>query len=789
MRRALPTLAVAFCLGAATRFLLPTSVGTALLLLTTATATALLLIRSPWRGTALTAAVFFLGLLRASVWFEEPLRSVVRLADRKSLAIEGFVCREATRRPDVTVFDVSVQSAITRRGREDAVGRVRVALAPAAPPPGYGRRVRVSGRLRLPDHAANPGEVPTGHYLRRDGVCATVRADDWEPLEGRGGFWLAALSTRAKARLSQGIAQTLDENEAALLRGLLFSETATLPSGIDRDFIRSGTVHILSTSGLHIALLAGLFTLVWRSRTPASRRLRSLVLLAALVFFALMTGLRPAVLRAVLMSAIVLLAPLVEREPDTWSSIALAALVLVALSPGNLRDPGFQLTFSAVAALALWADIRPSLRGMPPTKRRMAAIRETVMVSVIASAATAPVGAMHFGTVSFAAPVANLLVVPAVAPAMALGLLQGILHPAWPAAAVFLAGLNNVFLRWMLAVTSAISRVPFAASDAVYVSSGFAALLLCALFAFMWAVGVRRKTGPTPATTLALYATPALILAVLAGGCLKPRPLVVTVLDVGQGDSILIVTPSGRAMLVDAGGDDSGGGDEIAERSVLPALKRAGVRKLDVLLTTHAHDDHTGGVAAVLKAGPTGLWLHGEEMEAGPGLSAGVREARRRGVPRRKAAAGSRLMLDRGVTLDLLVPPRRLLAEDGTGNNASIGLLMAYGDTRFLLAGDAGAEEETAWLRDGAGLRADVLKVGHHGAATSSTLAFLMAVRPRWAVISCGRNNRYGHPDASTLARLRMVGARVARTDEDGGIRCVSDGRSVTVTDSRWALP
>lgn len=788
MRRALPTLAAAFCLGAAVRFVAATSPAVALLLLAAAFLASLLPFARSCRGVALTAAVFFLGLFRASVWFEEPLRSVSRLSTRKAVTLEGFVCREAVRRPDATVFDVSVESAVTFRGREDAVGRVRVALPPGIPPPGCGRRIRVSGRLRPPDLAANPGEIPSGHYLRRDGVCATLRTDDWKPLKGRGGPWLALAASKAKEGLSEGIGVSTGADKAALLRGLLFSDTAALPPEVERDFVRSGTVHVLSTSGLHIALLAGLITFMWRSRTPSARRVRSLALLAALLAFASMTGLRPAVLRAVLMSAVVLLAPLVDREPDVWSSIALAALVLVALSPGNLLDPGFQLTFSAVIALALWSVIRPSLRGMPPAKRRLAAIRETLTVSVIASAATAPIAAMHFGTMSFAAPVTNLLVVPAVAPAMALGLLQGFAHPVWPQAAALIAGINGFFLRWILAVTSAVSRVPFAGAESIRVTSAFAVLTLACLYAWMWALGAHRKATTPAMAGVALWAAPAVFAAALVWGCLKPRPLSVTFLDVGQGDSSLIVTPSGRAMLVDAGGEEGGGG-AAAERAVLPALRRAGVRKLDVLLTTHAHDDHTGGVAAVLRAVPTALWLHGDELEPGPGLANALTEARRRGVPRRRLEAGSRLVLDCGVTLDVLAPSRKLVVEDASANDTSLGLLVRFGGTRFLLAGDAGAAEEAVWLRQMPELRADVLKVGHHGAATSSSLRFLMAVKPRWAVVSCGRNNRYGHPDALTLTRLQMAGARIVRTDEDGGIRCESNGRSVTVSDSRWSLP
>jgi competence protein ComEC len=267
----------------------------------------------------------------------------------------------------------------------------------------------------------------------------------------------------------------------------------------------------------------------------------------------------------------------------------------------------------------------------------------------------------------------------------------------------------------------------------------------------------------------------------------------VTFLDVGQGDSALIQTPGGRAILVDAGGryeDGTAAPSDIGERVVVPALRRAGVRRLDVVVLTHPHEDHAGGLPAVFRALPVGLWLDSGQAHAAPGYTEALRLARTKRIPFHVTTAGERVEVEPGVALEVLAPTPPLFS--GTRddlNNNSIVFRLVYGRARFLFCGDAAWEAEERLLRSGADLRADVLKAGHHGSATSSGAPFLAAVAPRFAVISCGRHNRYGHPADATVARLQAAGAAVYRTDEDGGIVMTTRGDDIRVQTSRWTVP
>lgn len=794
MHRALPPLALAFCAGAA--------LGLAARLPWAAPAFALLCALGllGLRGHRRLAVVLALALAasvgawRASAWRVLPADSVAHLADRRWARLHGVVIAGPEARDWGAWVNLDVDRADTRREPLRATGRVRVYLGNGLPASiRYGDRVAVEGRVSLPDSAANPGEIPPAQYLRREGIVATVSAHAVHRESGHGGNPVMALALRARTMLERGIAATSRAEHAGLLRGLLFSDSTALPETTRDAFARSGVVHILSTSGIHIALLSGVMAFLLPARRPDARRVRSVVLLGALIFFALMTGLRPAVTRAVLMTGAALAAPLFDREPDVWCSLSLAALALVLWSPGNLLDPGFQLSFAAALALALWFVGRAPAGPPPPRAVRWA--RAGVEASVIATLATWPLAAQFFGSVSLASPLANLIIVPLVAPCMGMGLLQGLLWPAAPGLAVAVGALNAWALGAILGVAATISAWPWSAVPVNALSAAGVAAALAALFGALalWRVPSNRRPLRSPAWALAGATLAAVWLGWVAW---LPRPLRVTFLDVGQGDATLIQTPGGRVALVDAGGsyeDEAWGGGaravgwDLGRRVVVPALKRAGVRRIDVVVLTHPHEDHAGGLPAVMNAYPVGLWLDTGQPHPSPGYRGALEAARQRGIPYRRAYAGQRVDLGDGVTLEILSPERE--NPSGDLNNNGIVCRVVHGQTAMLLCGDAEAAREERMIQAGETLLADVLKVGHHGSAAATSAPFLRAVAPAYAVISCGRNNRYGHPAEAALERLDEAHAQVYRTDRDGAVVAISDGARVRLRASRWLEP
>ena len=278
----------------------------------------------------------------------------------------------------------------------------------------------------------------------------------------------------------------------------------------------------------------------------------------------------------------------------------------------------------------------------------------------------------------------------------------------------------------------------------------------------------------------------------------RPDPdagkLRVIAIDVGQGDSTLLITPSGRTVLIDGGGasDETAAGDtDVGTRIVLPFLQFLGINVIDVLILTHPHGDHVGGLAAVLRGPRIGTVLDGTTL---PYPSPAYREFRRllagRSIPCARAVRGQTLDMGDGVRLTVLNPPDTLAygaaavygtgSDDATINNYSVGLRVEYGGTRFILTGDAETDAEGAMLAAHGDLTCDVLKAGHHGAKNATGDDWLSRLQPKQAVISCGRHNRFGHPAPSTLRRLEAHGVQAYRTDQQGAITFVSDGKTVS---------
>jgi len=278
---------------------------------------------------------------------------------------------------------------------------------------------------------------------------------------------------------------------------------------------------------------------------------------------------------------------------------------------------------------------------------------------------------------------------------------------------------------------------------------------------------------------IALLAALALLTGWVWWRVFAPPPVLrVTVLDVGQGDSLVIQTPGGRVLIVDAG--RAMGEDDVGRRVVLPFLRAQGINRVDALLLTHADDDHVGGAATLLERITIDRLLVSAVPSDAPLYRRILQAARRRSIPILSLARGQTLDFHDGVIAEILnPPPEGPPGREHPDNNASLVLRLRYGSTALLLTGDAEREAEKDMLRAGADLRADVLKVGHHGSLTSSSERFLEAVRPRVALLSAGRGNPFGHPHRDILARLAARRIRVFRTDRDGAIALVSDGRAL----------
>jgi len=628
----------------------------------------------------------------------------------------------------------------------------------------YGDLIDARGNLARPPVRRNPGEFNLRRFYEGQGVTGLLLVRDGRTLKvvdsTGGSFLMKGVVFPLRSTILSSIDSTVGGQEGEFLKGLLLGERSGLPVTLKEAFVISGVAHILAVSGSNVAVVAGAAILALMVlRCP--RRIRPWVISAVLVAYMLLTGNQPPVVRATIMALIFLWSATRQERSDPYNVIGLAALVILAIDPRQLFDVGFQLSFVAVLSLI---HIFPRLRsiyaavGGAAWYRRLAlAGLDLVALTLAATLGTLPITAAVFGRVSVIGLLANVVVVPA----SGLGVLLGMVTVATSIASPWLGGVYGETLRLVLSLTLRVvevaGNIPYAAIE----SYGFAAADAIPFYAAL-ALAVHFRSAPV-ARRLVLVLAAAMVLWTALPRAAVPAhtrsSVRLTVLDVGQGDALLLQFPDGATMLVDAG--PAGVGGDAGSKVIVPYLGRLGIGRIDLLVVSHAHDDHTGGLYALTRAVPVGNILVPNDTAARV-LPPHLR------VRARVVSRGDSLSIG-GARVYVLAP----LAQDSSGatNESSIVLKVAYGRSSMILAGDEPADLERSLIATYGGfLHADFLKVGHHGSGTSTSEELLDAVRPRYAAMSVGRFNRHGHPSPDVVRRLEERDILVGRTDDDGAL-------------------
>lgn len=691
----------------------------------------------------------------------------------------------------------------------------------------YGQRVEIEARFRTPHNFNNPGAFDYAAYLARRDIFWTALVPSKgtvRVLPGECGSrvrgWIFSLRIAALERIRQMYPD--NAYASAMLQAVLIGESSNLERVWTEDFRRSGTYHALVISGIHVSVLAGVL-LALLHFVPISKNSAWAITAAAAWLYALVSGFTMPVARAAAGFTLYLIARIFFRRVRPLNLLSAIAIGLLAWDPLQLFEASFQLSFLSVAAIAAFAaplletSITPLSRGLrdihatsidPHIAPRAAQLRvelrliaETILlwtriptapalallarayffaIELGAISLSIQIGlalpmAEYFHRVSFTGLTANLLIVP----------LMDLVVPAGFAALFtgwhWLAVVTDTLLRWSASVAAwhaAIEpswRVP---NPPEWLGLTLVASILIAAFA------VRRNRWRWPALTT-VAALVALLIASPWAAATEPGELELTVIDVGQGDSLLVVFPQGKTMLIDGGGRLEYGmikrrsNLDIGEDVVSNYLWTRGIRHIDILAATHAHQDHIGGLRALMENfHPTEFWTGANPPEA----------------LRKQAAAQGVRVLERqasdpvpfsGATVQVLAPSPDYVPM-GPNNNDSLVLRVVHGRRSFLLMGDLERAEELRLLESGRLQPTDVLKVGHHGSRTSTTPAFLAAVSPSVALISAGYENSFGHPHPDVVQRLEASHITVLRTDLDGLATVRTDGNRLNYLIQAW---
>ena len=649
-----------------------------------------------------------------------------------------------------------------------------------------GDLVAVRGTVQPLPRRRNPADMDVGDLLRRRGIYATmsIRDEAGVVVLGRQRSRTENLILPIQAYVRDQLARHLPhEGSRAVLHALVLGDRSLLEESTRRRFARTGLMHLLAVSGLHV-LLVGM--VLYSLLRPILMRLRlgwqameitrAAVTMALLVLYMLMAGSSASVVRAVVMTGFFIGGTVLGRTSHALNTLGVAGVILLLVRPGSLFEAGFQLSFAAVAAIV---TLSPRCTERIPDAWMARALPRSVLssvtVSLTATLGTMPVLLYHFGQVSFAGLLLNLVAIPLTASTLAAGL-TGLCLGAWmPAGGAIFGAAADVLAQGLLLTAEAGETLLGGAVVQTYIRDPWYLLAMA-----LGLVGLAQWPRPRLRWRLGAAALSIAAAGVWAGvltGAHSPR-LDVVFLDVGHGDAVLVTLPNGRRLLIDAGGRDAF--SDQGARTVLPHLERYALRRLDAVVVTHPHSDHLGGLPALLGAVPVGRVLHNGQ----PYASALYAETRSLldslGVPHQAVGAGDTLALDPSVLIQILAPEREALLDDA--NEASVVLRMVYGQTTFLFMGDAEAGAEARLLaRYGPLLKSAVVKVGHHGSRTSSTPSFVAhaasdTTGATTAVVSVGPPSFFGLPDEEVLWRWQAHGARVWTTFQHGALWLRSDG-------------
>ena len=710
------------------------------------------------------ARVVALGIALAAVglwWGSLRLESLERSALVAEIGESGPARLVVTGPARPTSWAVRVPSEI-RQFRGLRVRERVLLVLPVGRSPPRGAILEMVVRVSEPREARDGG-FDERAWLARQGVHVVLRGAAWRQVGRRGG--VAGIGDRLRDRVERAVNRGTEDVRRALVLGVVVGEDEGLPESVRQEFRASGLAHLLAVSGQNVAfIVAGVFGVGWLLRL--SRAVRELLAISAIAAYVLAVGWQPSVVRAGVAGVLASLAWLVARPRDRWHFLALGALVLLVWTPTSLLEPGFQLSFVAVAGIFLGVPkARRTLEGYPLPR----GAADAVAIATVCGLATAPVVLVHFGEAPVYTVLANALAFPAVPAVLGLGLLAAVADPVAPGAAASLAWLAGWAAAWLELVAHVVASLPGAQIGSRTALAG-ALVLVGSWAAVRWA-GIRIHARPA---SVVLAATGSALVLLVAGWLwARPAPaweapvgLRVTFLDVGQGDSVLLETPSAR-VLVDQG---------PPEANVAGQLAGMGIRALSALVLTHPQRDHVGGAADVIRQLRVGVVLDPDLAATGPEYDEAMAAAAERGTAVRTVRAGSELKAG-GLRLRVLWPLDPGLPFEDPNLNAVV-LAASFGETDVFLPADA-ESDVTRGIHLG---QFEVLKVAHHGSEDPGLAAGLRVLRPQVAVISAGRGNDYGHPRPETLAALAAVsGLAVYRTDQHGRVVVETDGRSVRV--------
>jgi competence protein ComEC len=633
----------------------------------------------------------------------------------------------------------------------------------------YGDKIAFQGRLQKPLGKRNPGGFDYKLYLKAKGMVAQVYStqEKVQLTDENKGNVLVKSGIVVRNRVVQIVEDYLPPQGAGLLNGILLGQTEGLSYEEREAFRRAGLSHIMAVSGMHVGFLWIQFQFLF-GFIPINKRYANAFIILLLWGFVLVTGFQPSVLRAVLMATVILLGRILRREPDVFAGISFAAMMLLLLNPYQIFQVGFLLSFSATLGIVMFHQ---KIKNKILDWKIPDLFKDIFSLTLSAQIGIFPIMARFFNSIPIFSILTNLVVFPVIGMIHFVGMGMVLLGALNLTITHAIAAFEHLLLTFVFLVTKFFSEIDF---GVLIVKTPSLFVILCYVLFLLMSYHLPQVLKKYRKAILGIGMIFVLIMMLEN---LFFQPLEVVFLDVGQGDSAFVRTPEGKTLLIDGGGYASNRTSDMGKTVIEPFFHHRGIRKVDVMISTHADSDHLLGLLTIFKQFPV---KHITIPAVGDGYEVLYDLLEKRGKEVTKLSQGDIISLGKNTWIEVLHPQKDGGLQEGKNNN-SIAFKLHMKEVSFLFTGDIYKEAEQKMLENEGDLASSVLKVAHHGSNTSTSEAFLRGVSPQVAVISAGRNNRYGHPTEAVLERLHQQDIKIYRTDTDGAVIIKTRGKHLRV--------
>ena len=702
--------------------------------------------------------------------------------DTDPISFTGTVVDEPDIRDRIVSLKVDVDTIKLQDGStNNSLGTILV-QTPRFPIIEYGTQIHVIGMVETPPENES---FSYKAYLARQDIHSLIFLPQIEIIDENAGNPIYHAIYSLKQRAHSTIKQTIAEPQASLLAGILLGNDNGLPPDLDEAFRVTGMTHIIAISGFNIAII--IMVLMSISRPFLGDRYATLFAVAGIILYTILVGADASVVRAAIMGSVFLFTSRWLGRPGfSVATLLVAGWVMTGIRPFLLWDVGFQLSFAATLSLILFAD--PFAQQMHKWLKRlftpdttewlMGLLTEPIIITISAQILTLPLMMGHFGQLSIVSLIANALILPAQPGVMLWGGLATIVGMISPALGQLFGWIAWLFLTYTIQLVEILAAVPKAAVSVNLTWGGVIAIYITiAVLTWFFKQEKRRRRRLIKQLRSNLTQRVAfgssligMLLVVNWGHSQPDGNLHIVFFDVGQGDATFIQTPSGRQILVDGGLYPSVLNDALGEQ--MPFWDHS----IDLIIATHPDADHiTGLVEVFVHYQVDRLMTDGSGAGESETFDALLQMAERGETAVFHAHAGESIIIEDGITLEILHPSTK--RNDENRNENSVSMRLLYKEFSYLFTGDAELQAEQAMLNSAAPLKSVVLKAGHHGSRTSSTIPFLEAAQPEIIIVSAGKDNPFGHPHPEMLSRAEGINAAILRTDELGSIELITDGK------------